>query len=32
MNFRNVVIDDLERLIQLENEGFTKEKQQQLKL
>lgn len=25
MNFRNVVADDLERLIQLENEGFTKE-------
>lgn len=25
MNFRNVVTDDLERLIQLENEGFTKE-------
>lgn len=25
MNFRNVVADDLKRLIQLENEGFTKE-------
>lgn len=25
MNFRNVVTDDLESLIQLENEGFTKE-------
>ena len=32
MNFRNVVADDLERLIQLEMKGLLKKKQQQLKL